>query len=338
MHILLISNQVEAMERQKLSIAEHTGADGIRCCRPGLELLDATEDFVPDLAVLQAGGHFFDLGIVDHLKKINRLVYIIFVAGVEEQELLERALEAGVDDFIAGPPSDGELILRVKKGLLRETQKRRRTGSGSASEPRRAAAAKRSPLVEAAKVAGNIAFGVLITLMALLAFFLVQSKYVGGVPSVFGYRIYAVLSGSMNPAFDTGSVVFVRPAGPQTIAVGDIITFSGSSSDLLTTHRVVDINSENGLEFTTRGDANNVDDPNPVPAANVIGRVHGSVPHLGYLMGFARTRQGLVVLVFIPSLLVIAFEIRNILQALGGSARGRRESAKTAGELRTFYR
>lgn len=314
MNILLINNQVEIMERQKMAIAETIGKGEIVTCLPGLAVLEVTRSFIPDLVILQAGGQFFDLGIVDHLVKTNPQVYILLIAGSEDQELLERALEAGVDDFIAGKPSDSELILRIKIGLRCAAQNERRLGPVNAPAAREKGPVKQSLLAAVIKVAGNVLFGVLLLFMTVLVFFLVQSKYSGEVPSVFGYRVYMVLSGSMSPAFDTGSMVFVRPADPVTIEVGDVITFSGSSEDLLTTHRVVNIDDEDGLKFITRGDANNVDDPNPVPVENVVGRVHGSLPYLGYMMGFARTRQGLIFLVFIPGVLVIFFEMRNIFK------------------------
>ncbi len=72
------------------------------------------------------------------------------------------------------------------------------------------------------------------------------------------------------------------------------------------------INQANGLSFVTRGDANRVNDPQPVPAANVVGRVHGSIPYLGYLFSFAQTRNGLFVLVVLPGILIILWEIRNL--------------------------
>lgn len=314
MNIILINNQAEAMERQKLVIAENAGENKIIACRPGLAVLEVTRSFIPDLVILQAGGQFFDLGIVDHLVKTNPQVYILLIAGSEDQGLLERALETGVDDFIAGPPSDSELILRIKIGLRCAAQNERRLGPVNAPAAREKGPVKQSLLAVVIKVAGNVLFGVLLLFMTVLVFFLVQSKYSGEVPSVFGYRIYMVLSGSMSPAFDTGSMVFVRPQDPAEIRKGDIITYSGESSDMLTTHRVVDVLNEEGVKFVTRGDANNVNDPKPVPAENVVGRVHGSLPYIGYIMGFAQTRQGLIFLVFIPGTLVILFEIRNIFK------------------------
>ncbi len=175
-----------------------------------------------------------------------------------------------------------------------------------------------SKILKAAGIMGNVVFGSLLVVMAVLAFFLVQGKMHGGIPSVAGYQMYVALSGSMNPAFDTGSLVFIRETDPTNIVAGDIITFKGADSDgMLTTHRVVEVNTNDGLTFTTRGDANNVNDPMPVPAENLVGRVHSSIPYMGYVMGFAQTRQGLIFLIFIPGFLVIAYELRNIYAYLG---------------------
>ena len=125
--------------------------------------------------------------------------------------------------------------------------------------------------------------------------------------------MYVVISGSMRPTFDISSIVLVREVDPRTIPVGDIITFKGvGDAKTLTTHRVVKINDGEQLTFTTRGDANNVNDPNPVPAQNVVGKVRAYIPYLGYLITFSQTRIGLVCMIFIPGGLLIAYELYNI--------------------------
>jgi len=164
-------------------------------------------------------------------------------------------------------------------------------------------------------------FYLLIFLVAIMAIFMVKSKLSGGTPSVLGYQIYGVLSGSMNgkekTSFDTGSMVFVKYKDPKKIVVGDIITFSGLSLDSpLTTHRVVKVNQGDKLSFTTRGDANNVDDPNPIAAERVVGTVRGHLPYLGYLTGFAETKTGLIFLIFIPGSLVIIYEAVSVFKVL----------------------
>ncbi len=166
-------------------------------------------------------------------------------------------------------------------------------------------------------VLGNVVFIFLLLVMATLSFFLIQSRITGGVPEVAGYQMYIVLSGSMSPEFDTGALAFVREIEPFEIQVGDIITYrSRADSDSLTTHRVVEVVLDDGLKFVTRGDANNVNDPNPVLAENVVGHVTGSVPYVGYVLNFVQTRQGLILLIFVPGVLIIVFELGKIMKYL----------------------
>jgi signal peptidase I len=161
---------------------------------------------------------------------------------------------------------------------------------------------------------GNTVFALALLIMCVLVFSMVKSKFVGGPPSVGGYQMYIVLSGSMGPAFEAGSMVFVRPAEPGTIESGDIITYKGTESNALTTHRVVEVLNEGGLKYITKGDANDINDGTPVPAGNVVGRVHYSAPYVGYLMSFAQTKKGLILLVFAPGLLIILFELKNLFR------------------------
>ena len=196
---------------------------------------------------------------------------------------------------------------------------------------------KKSGLGRIFNIFGNVVFVLLLLMMAVLSFFLIQSKISGGVPTVAGYQMYIVLSGSMSPEFDTGSLAFVRETRPEEIVVGDIITFrTQAGSDSLTTHRVVEVLREGELGFVTRGDANNVNDPNPVLADNVVGRVTGSIPYLGYLLNYVQTRQGLILLIFVPGVLIILFELGKIMKYLtsgeGSSKKKNKEKYSRAAE------
>lgn len=167
------------------------------------------------------------------------------------------------------------------------------------------------------KIISNVIFGIVIVAVALMAFFMIRSRIAGTPPMVFGHYIFIVLSGSMEPEFSTGSIVFVKPADPQDIMVGDIVTFSGfAGSRQLTSHRVIEIiNDENqGLFYVTKGDANNAKDPDPISAENMVGRVSGSAPLLGYLMSFVQTKQGLTLFILVPASLLIGYEVYGFLK------------------------
>lgn len=175
---------------------------------------------------------------------------------------------------------------------------------------------------------GNVIFVLLLLVMATLSFFLIQSRIAGGVPEIAGYKMYIVLSGSMSPEFDTGSLAFVQDVDTDELAVGDIITYrTQAESDSLTTHRIVEIMKNGNTQFVTRGDANNVNDPNPVLDENIVGRVTGSVPYVGYVLNFVQTRQGLILLIFVPGVLIIAYELGKIMKYLTqGNNKGKKKS------------
>jgi signal peptidase len=120
-------------------------------------------------------------------------------------------------------------------------------------------------------------------------------------PAVTSGKAMAVLSGSMTPSYPVGAMVFTRPVDPDQVAVGDIITFQRPSNPAeLVTHRVLAIDISTGAPvFTTKGDANNAADLDPVPASAVQGRLWFGVPQLGRLAAVLHSPQGLGFLVLL---------------------------------------
>jgi signal peptidase len=129
-------------------------------------------------------------------------------------------------------------------------------------------------------------------------------------------HLLTVLSGSMEPNIQTGDVVvscFVDVAGIQE---GDVITFRYDDEEdpyLCFTHRVIAIVEENGsMMYQTKGDANEAADLRLVKPSEVIGKVTMTLPYLGYLSNFARSRTGYIVFLILPACLIIINEARRI--------------------------
>lgn len=120
-----------------------------------------------------------------------------------------------------------------------------------------------------------------------------------------GIGIYTVLTGSMSPTFDAGSVIIVREIKPEDIMLHDIITFKASTdSNVMVTHRVIKINNDGGnYEFITKGDANDVKDFTPVTAERIVGRVVYAIPKLGAMTSTLRPVIYGVVIVLVVLLL-----------------------------------
>ena len=148
----------------------------------------------------------------------------------------------------------------------------------------------------------------MITIILSVAVLLVASL----LPIPGNYQIKVVLSGSMEPAIHTGSVVVIKPV--DNYKIDDIITFGkDTKKDIPTTHRIVEMRVLSGeMLYKTKGDANNAADSQEVKESEVVGKMLFSVPYAGYLIDFARQPTGFILLVIIPAFIIIGDEIRKV--------------------------
>lgn len=114
---------------------------------------------------------------------------------------------------------------------------------------------------------------------------------------IFGYVPYTVLSDSMSPQFSAGDLIYIKSAEFKEIQTGDIITYKADGTDVIITHRVVEIDTEN-KSFITKGDANENNDK-AVNYNNVLGTVEFSIPKLGYVSNFISNPPGIIVVIII---------------------------------------
>ncbi len=154
-----------------------------------------------------------------------------------------------------------------------------------------------------------------IIIAVVILFFIITVLSVLGLPQ--GFRIFTVMSGSMSPAISEGSVIFVIPQNEYQ--TDEIITFekTDNASMLATvTHRVTEINYDEIKQpiFTTKGDANQTQDMEPVYIHQVIGKVVLDIPLIGYPISFAKTKLGVITLVLIPALVFSFFEFNKMLK------------------------
>ncbi|WP_099205224.1 signal peptidase I [Scatolibacter rhodanostii] len=104
------------------------------------------------------------------------------------------------------------------------------------------------------------------------------------VPGLFGIKVFAVATGSMEPLYPVGSLVFAKPTPPDTIDKDDCITYQFGTETI--THRVIRVNLQSEI-FITQGDRNQYEDI-PVKFENLIGKTAPfSLPFLGYFVIWA---------------------------------------------------
>lgn len=158
-------------------------------------------------------------------------------------------------------------------------------------------------------------FCVAAILFSLLAGWTVLTTPRGQAPRIFGCSVLTVLTGSMEPALPELSLILVRETPAQDIRAGDVITFYttlAGQDGVLNTHRVTEVVRDGGgLSFRTKGDANSLADPTPVPSARVLGRVVWHSAALGVAVSLLRRPYVFLPLVLIPLFLLI---LRSLLR------------------------
>ena len=162
--------------------------------------------------------------------------------------------------------------------------------------------------MKTAKKVWNFITTTLVILVVIAAILLVGVRLVG-------LKVYTVLSGSMEPTYHVGSLIYVKSVDYRDLEVGDPITFM-LNEDTVATHRIVGIvpdeEEPETLRFRTKGDANDAEDGSLVHYKNIIGSPIFTIPYLGYVANYIQNPPGtyiaiaaaaiLLLLVFVPDL------------------------------------
>ena len=156
----------------------------------------------------------------------------------------------------------------------------------------------------------DVIFCVAFVAMVVLAF--VFSRGDGGNIKVGSYRLFEVLTSSMESVYPRGSIIFVKETSANELVIGDDITFL-RSEDTVVTQRIIKIEEDYAgtgrRGFVTKGVDNiNVDD-DTVLEADVIGKVTKSFPKIGAMLSWVSER--LTAVVFLGGLIVVAFFLKN---------------------------
>ena len=134
------------------------------------------------------------------------------------------------------------------------------------------------------------------------------------------FNAYVVLSGSMLPTIKIKDVVVTKKIPEERLAVGDIITFISPDSrfcGISITHRIIDkiYDEKQGIyTYRTQGDNNNVADSVPVANSNILGKVILKIPKLGYIQDILSSKAGLIIVVLIPCLAILSYDIMKIFK------------------------
>ena len=172
------------------------------------------------------------------------------------------------------------------------------------------------------KKLSKIGYGFLIAFMVLVGGLLIFSM----VPIEGNFQIKIVLSGSMEPAIKTGSVVIIKPV--DRYGIGDVVIFGKDNRDNIpTTHRIVEMHIISGeTRFITKGDANDDLDGREITERDIIGKVLFDVPYVGFILDIARKPLGFAVLIGIPALVIMSDEVVKIYREAKKLSKAKKEN------------
>ena len=149
---------------------------------------------------------------------------------------------------------------------------------------------------------------IIVVVVVILAIMLVGVR-------IFGLQPFVVLSGSMEPEYHVGSLIYVKSVDYKSLQVGDDITYM-LDEDTAVTHRIIEVlvdeEDPETLRYFTQGVANEVPDATSVHYKNIIGKPVFTIPYLGYVSNYIQNPPGmyiaiaagaiLILLVFLPDL------------------------------------
>lgn len=140
------------------------------------------------------------------------------------------------------------------------------------------------------RLALTVLLALVMSLSLGLSFYTYNARVVNNnaLPMPFGLGVSVVYSGSMEPTYSGGDLIFVTKA--DSYELGDVVVFQTNKKAVM--HRIIEID---GDTVVTKGDANNVADE-PIPLASIKGKVRFHIPFVGHIVRLMKTTVGTVLI------------------------------------------
>ena len=160
-------------------------------------------------------------------------------------------------------------------------------------------------------VATIIKIFLVLTIVLFVGFVLLQ-RLSNNNKTVLGYRMFAVVTGSMEPVYKIGDVILVKTVDTNTLKEGDDVTYLGkeaSFKDKVITHRIIKIEEKSGVKvFHTKGVATNSEDPT-IEGNQIYGKVTKKLTILSFFHKYSSGNVGFFFFVVLPIMLLVGTEI-----------------------------
>ncbi|MCL2860040.1 MAG: signal peptidase I [Oscillospiraceae bacterium] len=135
----------------------------------------------------------------------------------------------------------------------------------------------------------------------------------GGAKDIFGYQAYIITTESMKPTIKVGDVVIIENCNENELKEGDIITVQTNAG--INTHRIVEITTKadtGETEYITKGDNNNVEDPEAISYNQIEGKKVIIIPFLGTLLLALENKAYILILtIFIAAIAIYVINLQK---------------------------
>ncbi len=175
----------------------------------------------------------------------------------------------------------------------------------------------KSKIAKSFSILGKIIYYLLFVFILFVLILVVVQRFSGNEISVGGFRMFNILTGSMEPEYKVGDVLISKEIEPKDIKLGDDIVYKGKEKpfvDLIVTHRVVDLNHDNKTgkySFQTKGIANDIEDP-VIEEDQVYGKIIYKVRSFSLLAKSVNNMYIFFFVIFIPIVLLISIKIIQV--------------------------
>ena len=164
------------------------------------------------------------------------------------------------------------------------------------------------------KIIFNILFSIITIFSIFILFLSITNK--NDVPVIGKYSLLSVKGNSMYPVIKNGDLIVINRKHESSYEINDIISFMDSDRKITVTHQIVDIVNENGeFKYLTKGVNNNNIDGDYVLENEIIGKYEKvKIPFIGFVINFASTTIGYIILVVIPLGILLLIAIYKLIK------------------------
>jgi signal peptidase len=172
--------------------------------------------------------------------------------------------------------------------------------------------------VKVLRIAASAVWWCVLLLLFALLVNIFGSKMAGRVPSVFGYSVINIVSGSMEDEIPRGSYILIKKTDAEKIKKDDVICFYSTDPKIygiLNTHRVAEepIITEQGIEFITKGDANSINDTETAKGDRVVGVYVKRLDGITALSHSLKQKNFAIVIICLLVPIIVMFVLSSVL-------------------------